>query len=386
MYHALCGLLFLLLLINHSFAAAEPIRIGISLGLTGSYARTSAKQKNAYMMFQEDINTKGGVLGRPIEFVLLDNGSDSQQAASQYEKLIVEEKVDFVIGPYSSKLTLAIAPVVERHGHPTLAAGGAADAIWEQGYTSIFGMWTPASRYVLGFLKLLTYHEINDIVIITADSAFGKAMAEGTRKWAKVLRLDVKGYFEFRDGTKDLTEVARMARDARPSVVICTGHYYVGAALKKAFGEIGWHPPVFYATVSPTFQDYHEEFGKEAELDLSTAIWEPHPKLRYPGSFEFASRYQEKYKETPPYQAATAYAAGSLLVKAITEAGRVDRSKVKEVLRKLNTTTLIGRYAVDKTGLQVKRFPLIVQWQNGAKEIVWPLELQTAPAKFRQAP
>lgn len=368
---------------THSLAA-PPIRIGISLGLSGEYALTSNKQKNAYALFEETINASGGVLGRPLKFLIRDNQSKSSLAVAQYEELITKDKVDFVIGPYTSGLTMAIAPVVEKYGYPTLAAGAAADRIWQQGFKNIFGMWTPASRYSLGFLKLLAYHQLDDIVIVSADEPFGMEIALGAQKWAKVLRLHVLDFITFKEGRTNLDDIARQVAAIKPQILLCTGHYFVGASMKKAFLNIGWHPRVFFATVSPTFQKYYDNFQQEAELDLSTSIWEPLPKLKYPGSREFARRYALRYRSPATYHSATAYAAAEVLVKAIVQADSTDRNKVRHKLQTMNTTSIIGRYAVDNTGIQIKRFPLVVQWQKGQKEIVWPLELQTSPAKFRE--
>ena len=363
---------------------SEPIRFGVSLGVTGSYKLTSSKQRDAYLLFEEEVNEKGGILGRPVKFVILDNESKVERAVEQYETLIVKDKVDFVIGPYTSTLTLAISKVVEKYGYPTLAAGAASDKIWQQGYENIFGMWTPASRYSLGFLKMITYNKLDNLVIVTPDDPFGYSIAEGAKKWANALRLNVLDFITFKYGTKDLSDIAKRVRSSQPEVVICTGHYYVGEAMRKAFDHIDWEPRVFFATVSPTYQKYYDDFGEKVELDFSSSIWEPHPKLNYPGSFEFAKRYKERYGNPPTYHAASAYAAGEVMKKAIETAGSLDRDKVREVLQNLNTLTLLGRYAVDKTGVQIKRFPLVVQWQQGKKEIVWPKELQTAPYKFKE--
>ncbi len=376
-------LLGALLMFNSIGYAAEIIKIGVSLGLTGGYALTSNKQKKAYELFEDDINSGGGVLGRSVKFIILDNKSHKETAIAQYRQLIIDNKVDFVIGPYTSGLTLAIAPVVEDLGYPTLAAGAAADVIWQKGYTNIFGMWTPASRYVLGFLKLMTFHKRNRIVIVTGDGAFAKGLAIGARKWAKALRLEVLDFISFPEGTDDFIKIAERVRASNPNILICTGHYYIGASMKRALLKIGWQPQVFYATVSPTFQKYFEDFGELSEFDFSTAIWEPHPKLKYPGSYEFAQRYTKRFGEPPTYHAASAYAAGEVLKKAIEEAGTLNRDVIKKTLQNLNTMSIIGRYAVDRTGIQIKRFPLIVQWQKGKKEIVWPLELQTQKVKFK---
>lgn len=366
-----------------SVFAAQPVRIGVSLGLTGKYDLTSEKQKNAYLLFEEVVNKKGGILGRPVEFLIRDNSSRVERAVAQYELLLIKDKVDFIIGPYTSKLTLAVSAVAERYQSPMLAAGAAADIIWKKGYKNVFGMWTPASRYVLGFLKLLLYNHFDDIAIVTGTGEFAEGLSEGALKWARALRLNVLDSFSVGDeGNYD--EIAEQLKELKPRIVICTGHYEVGTSLKKSMEKFAFHPEVYYATVGPTFQQYYDTFGAVAEGDFSTAIWEPHPRLQFPGSQDFARMYEAKFGLPPTYHAASAFAAAEVLKKAVEQVGSLDKAKVRNALQTMNTMSVIGRYAVDRTGIQIKRFPLIVQWQKGKKEIVWPLELQTAPAEFQE--
>lgn len=375
-------ILFCFILSSTSFGE-EPIKIGVSLGITGNYKLTSTHQRDAYKLFEKDVNARGGILGRPVKFKILDNHSRPDWAIEQYENLIVQDKVNFVIGPYTSGLTLAIAPVVEKHGYPTLAAGAAADKIWQQGYKNIFGMWTPASKYSLGFLKLLVHNGIDNIVIVTSDEPFGSSIGDGAKKWAQVLRLNVLDFIRFKDSAADFQQIAQRVKQSSPDVLICTGHYYVGASMRRELKKINWQPRLFFATVSPTFQKYYDDFGNDINLDFSCAIWEPHPKLNYPGSYAFAKKYLEHYGKPPTYHAASAYAAGEALEKAITFAKSTNRDQVRLAMQNMSIMTILGRYTVDNTGIQIKRFPLVVQWQNAKKEIVWPLELMTAPLKLR---
>ncbi len=120
-------------------------------------------------------------------------------------------------------------------------------------------------------------------------------------------------------------------------------------------------------------------------MDFATAIWEPHPKLQYPGFFNFVLRYQKKFGKPPTYHAASAYAPGEVLVQAIEQTKSLNRDTIRRKLQNINTTSIIGRYAVKNTGIQIKHFPLIIQCQQGKTEIVWPLELQTPQASFKES-
>ena len=118
--------------------------------------------------------------------------------------------------------------------------------------------------------------------------------------------------------------------------------------------------------------------GEAGEHVFSTSIWEPADSLAFPGARDFAKRFQERFGVAPSYHAATAYAAGQIFEAAIATAGSFDRVLVRKALTELDTSSVLGRFAVDQTGMQIKRFEMIVQWQRGRKEIVWPEDLRTA--------
>jgi len=109
------------------------------------------------------------------------------------------------------------------------------------------------------------------------------------------------------------------------------------------------------------------------------SIWEPTDSIVYPRSREFAAAFRARYGLEPSYHAAAAYSVGEILESAIVSANSVERGAVRAALANLDTYTVLGRYAVDRTGIQVKRFGFLVQWQAGRKQIVWPNELRTAP-------
>lgn len=354
------------------------ITIGVSLSLTGKYARMGDMQLKAYRLWEHATNQDGGILGKSVRILVADDQSEKVKAEKIYKDYIQHHKVDFVFGPYSSALTEIVAPIVEKHKYPMLVSGAASDHIWENGYQYIFGMWTPASRYVIGFLELLVSYNIDDIAIITADDSFSFGIAKGTKLWADRLGLNVIYIEKFKKGTRNLEYYVNIARQKGVRVLITTGHFNEALDTKKAFKAIGWEPELFFATVGPIFHEYYDQLQCDAERVFSISIWEPHPQLNYPGAQAFTRDFIEKYHINPTYHAATAFAAGEILVQAIEKIGSIDREKVREILSAMSTYSIIGRYGVDRTGLQIKRFPLCIQWQNGRKEIVWPEALSTA--------
>ena len=351
-------------------APSGKIRIGLTLGLTGKYTEMSRMQKMGYTLWARQVNGRGGLLGREVELIIKDDGSEGERAAALYEEMIAREKVDLVFGPYSSGITMAVLPVTARHDYPMLVGGASSDRIWEQGYDSVFGVYTPAGRYTVGFLEMLATHHIDGIAVISADDAFSLSIAAGTRKWADRYGLNTVFSGSLAKGSGDLGKIIARGRQSGAKVLIICGHFNEAVEARKALDRLGWVPTAFYASVGPVLRSYRQLLGEKSD--------EPQPDLSFPGSREFLSAFREAFGLTPSYHAATAFASGIILEDAVRNAGSVDRRRLKDALGKMDTMSLIGRYGVDRTGMQIRQFPVIVQWQDGEKAIVWPGELQTA--------
>lgn len=321
-------------------------------------------------------------MGRPVEMVIMDDQSKPARAASFYRQLITKDRVDLVIGPYSSGITLAVAPIVEKAGYPMLTAGAASDKIWQQGYKNIFGIYAPASRYTLGMLNLAVIHDLTTVAIVYADDAFSISAAEGTRKWGSRLGLKIVMFEKFKKGRRDLTYLAEKAKLSKSVLVMAVGHFNESVDMRRALKKVSWYPKAYFATVGPVLPKYKKMLGPDSELTLVNTQWEP--RVKFPGSRTFLASFRALHGiDEPAYQAAIAYAAGQILEKAVDKAKSLERSKIRQALSKLETYTILGRYKVDSTGIQIKHFPLTMQWQKGKKEIVWPEEMQTANPVFK---
>ncbi len=373
---SLCLAALLSLVATGAGYAAEPVRIGLSLGLTGKYAPLALMQQQGYSLWQSEINERGGLLGRPVEFIFVDDESDPAKALDLYTRLIKTDRVDLVFGPYSSGITAAVAPVVDKAAFPMLVGGAAADKIWQQGYTNVFGVFTPASRYTVGMLNLALLNDLTTIAITFASDEFSVTAAEGARKWASKLGLDVVMFQKFEKGERDLSALAEKAKLAGPALLMVAGHFDESVDMRRALKKIGWQPKAYFATIGPVLAKYRETLGADADLTFASSLWEP--ELNFPQSRQFAAKFRALHGVTPTYHAAEGYATGQILEAATKLAQSLEPGKLRRAFHDLETYTILGRYRVDRTGVQVKHFALIIQWQNGKKEIVWPEELATA--------
>lgn len=360
--------------------AAPPLRIGLTLGLTGKYSEMSEMQRKGFELWQSEVNSRGGLLGREIRLILYDDQSDPERARMLYETLIKKDHVDLIFAPYSSEITEAVAPIIERHGYPMVVSGAASDRIWQRGYRYIFGLLSPARRYTQGFLELLVMKGINDLAIITSEDPFSLEVAEGTRRWAERLGLSIRHLETFKKGLKELTPIAKKARASGARVMILCGHLEDSVDMKNALKRIGWNP-IYFATVGPATDRYLELLGDDSELTFSTSQWEHNVNFKH--CKDFYDSFLKTYGIRPTYHAATAYAAGQVIEEAVRRSGTIERERLRKTLSSMETVTIIGRYKVDKTGLEIRHQLLVIQWQRGRKEIVWPESIRTADPIFR---
>lgn len=361
---------------------AQTIRIGVSLGLTGKYKQEAEMQRKAFRLWESDVNHSGGILNQQVKLTIYDDQSNAVKAKSLYRRMIEREKMDLLFLPYSSALTMAVLPITENHGYPMLTSGAAADRIWQQNYRYVFGVFPKASRYTLGFMEMLLANDLNDIAIISADDPFSLSVAAGAGTWAQRLALNIVLRRTFKKGAQDLDQIADELKRTGPHAVLLCGHFEESVDLRQALNNVNWYPEAYYASVGPAFKKYRERLGEDAEKSFTSTNWHYYDKLPFPGAKTFFESFTKKYAIEPAYQAATAYASGMILKTAIEKTGTLDKKQIRNTLAALDTFTIIGRYGVDRTGMQIKHFQVILQWINNRKEIVWPKELMTVTPLF----
>lgn len=369
--------LMALLFVASPFAfSADVLQLGGTVSLTGKYAELGIMNEKAYRLWERDVNRKGGLLGRQVKLTILDDKSDPELAKELYQGLIVKDKVDLVLGPYSSEITDAVSNVTEQYRYPLLASGAAAEAIWDRGQKYVFGVYVTSSKYTIRFLELLVKSDINKIALISADDVFSKSVEKGTKDWAKRYQLEIVFSETVKKGLPEIVKSVTAARASGAQVLIVAGHFADSVNGRLALKKIGWTPKAYYATVGPAVQKYSDTLKNDANLTFASSQWEP--TLPFPGAKDFTDAFNAAYQIAPSYHAASAYAAGQILEAAVGKAKSVDRQKLRDALSTLDTMTIMGRYGVDRDGRQVRHFTTTVQWQNGKKEIVAPPELQTA--------
>jgi len=356
--------------------AAEEIVVGASVAQTGKYSRTGQEQLNGIEMWVEDVNARGGLLGKPVRLVHYDDESQPATGAKLYEKLITDDKVDLLIGPYSSGVTLSASTITQKYGVPMVSAGASASRIWLRGYENIFGLYTPAETYMDQILEFAKSKGLTNVALIYSDTTFPRGVATGVKE--KVAALQMKLVFEEEYG-KSSTDFAAMIlkmRRKKPDIIIGGSYLPDSTAFVRQARENRLDAKIFAFAVGPALPDFGKNLGADAEGVMGNSQWEPN--LPIFGIAEFVKAYKEKHGDLPGYHAAGGYGAGQVVEAAVKKAGSVKPDKVREALFELEITTIFGRYKVDETGKQIGKPAYTIQWINGKRELVLPKEEPTA--------
>ena len=361
-------------------AAQGPIRIGASLSLTGTYAKLGKNQHEGYQLCIKDLNAKGGVLGRKAELVVYDDQSLPATAVRLYEKLITEDKVDAVMGPYSSPVTEAAANVTEKYKKVMVAPLAATTSIFKKGRKYIFMVISPAEVYLEGLVDMAAKRGLKTVAVVNEDTLFSKAAASGAVELAKKKGMQVVYTEAYPKGNTDFSALLTKVKAANPDVVAAATYFDDAVALTRQMKELNVNPKMYGVTVGGDLPEFYDTLKQNAEYIYGATQWEP--TLPYPGNQEFFETYKKDFGHEPSYHSAAGYAGCVVYAEAVKRASSLDADKVREQLLKLETKTMFGEYKVDADGFQVAHKMVTFQWQGEKKVTVWPDDLAQAKPRF----
>ena len=363
-----------------SAQAADPVRIGVALSQTGNLADSAAPYFKGLDLWREQANARGGLAGRPIEFVVYDDRSDPATAARLYEKLITDDKVDLVISSLGSATAATGSAVAEKHKMVMINGGGAAEAIQQRGFKYVFQTAARISSYADGVLPMIDKYKIKSIALVSRDYAAARDISKAIKEQIKGKDVKIVMDEYFPAGTADFSSQIAKGQQLQPDLWI--GLLYPSEAIEtvRQFHSMNYMPKFFIAN-GVSQDDFIKSAGKDAEYALGMSLFEP--SLPSEGNKEFVKTYRDKYNSDPGYYSAFGFVAGTVLEAAVKKAGSVDNEKVREALTTLKIGSVMGKHEVDPTTyMQVGVKGLVVQVQNGKREVVWPEEYKTAEPKL----
>ena len=367
--------------------SGEPIRIGISLPLTGDFSEPGTGIQEGYDLWAADVNAAGGILGRPVELIYRDDASDPNKAVSDYEQLISVENVDFVFGPFSSRLVIPASTVAEEEQMLFLEPAGAASEVFERGLEFTF-YTAPAIaddhyNYLAEYLLALPEDERpTTVAVASLDDPFAQGTAYGLRDKLEAGGMEIVADEVYPPGTTDYSTIAAGIADADAEIFIGGTQFEDTVGLVRAFEELGYEPDYMAFTTGPTLPEFEEAVGDARNGILSPVGWSA--EATYESNPEFVAAFQAMYDADPHEDAANGYTAGQILSQSIEAVGCADNSdecqiSLRDHVRESEFVTVVGPLSFDDAG-RPESAHMIQQWIGGEVEIVLPAgsDVQTA--------
>jgi branched-chain amino acid transport system substrate-binding protein len=341
--------------------AADPIRIGFSMPLTGGFAVSGKQALVAMKLWEADINEKGGLLGRPVQLLYYDDQSNPANVPGIYTKLLDIDKVELVVSPYGTVLTAPAMPVVIAHNMviTSLVSLNINERFHYPRYFSVTALGPhPTLAFSKGLITLLTQQSPapKTIAIAAADQEFSKNNAEGARTNAEQAGLKIVYDKTYPPSTTDFAPVIRAAQAADPDIFYAASYPPDSVGLLRAAREIGFTPKVFGgAMVGLQVTTIQMQLGALLNGVVSFAAWEPVQTMAFPGVFEMLKKYQAQAKGegVDPlgyFLAPAAYSYIQLLGQAVEQAGTLDQAKLADYIHAHKFTTVFGDFEFGPDG------------------------------------
>jgi branched-chain amino acid transport system substrate-binding protein len=380
--------------------AAEPLKIGFSMSLTGGLAGGGKSALLALQIWKDETNAKGGLLGRQVELVYYDDQSNGANVPAIYTKLLEVDKVDLVISAYATNQIAPAMPVVMQHGKIFMALFGTGVndnfkydryfQILPNGKETRFG---PSE----GFLEvaMTMSPKPQTIALAAADAEYAQVVIAGARELVKKLGLKVVYDGKYPPSTTDYTPIVRAIKAANPDVVYVASYPPDSVGMVRAANEVGLAPKMFGGgMIGLAFTPIKQQLGPLLNGIVAYDVYVPEPTMKFPGVEEFLKVYQEKAAAQgvdplgyylPPF----AYSEMQILGEAITKVGSLDEGKIAAYIHKETFHTIVGDVKFADNGEWEKPRLIFVQYQGvagndiaqfrkaGTQVILYPPELKS---------
>jgi branched-chain amino acid transport system substrate-binding protein len=390
-FAVLVGLSFLWPGLSEAQPAGKPIRIGQTLSLTGPLGQTGLTHKIVSEIFVDQINKHGGLLGRPVEYVLLDDQSKADVARTLYERLITSDKVDLILGPYGTGAILASMGVAQRYHKIFIqnTLGIPDQATYEWHFAATVSGSEPQRTLPAKLFEAYrsTAHPPKTMAIVTSKFPSAQYMAQGTREAAKENGVEVVLYLEYDFGTRDYGAIAARVKDANPDLLWVGALGVEGNQLLEALQKLDYKPPRHFY-LYPSSGPMAVLPAADGALSL-TNFEDGLPYTAKPENAEFARLFAERAEKAGlPYphvdsQAGNEYSGWQILVAAVNATQSLDDKKLAEWLDKNEVDTVVGkRDFAGKWHTSRNDHQELRQVQDGRWVVVWPPDRATPGVKL----
>lgn len=384
---------FGILMASTGMAAAadcEVLTLGSAISLTGKYATNGAHAKNGYEFAIKKIKENGGikVADKCYNFnvIYYDDESKGDRGATLAERLINQDKVQFMLGPYSSGLTKAIAPVTEKYQIPMVEAEGASRSLFNKGYKYLFAVLSTSEQYLASAVTLAAEKAKESgkdassvkVAIAVENDPFSLDIRAGVLEDAKKLGMKVIIDEKLPRDLSDMSAILTKVKLLKPDLLVVSGHSKGAATAVRQIGEQKIKTPMVALTHCEA-ADVTGNFGDAANDILCSTQWAESLTYEDPifGSAsnyeaEFKGAYPEYAEKKVPYQTAQASAAVYVFKDAFERAGTLEKNAVRDAIAKTDLKTFYGDIRFSEAGNNIAKPMVLRQIQNGAYNVVAP--------------
>jgi branched-chain amino acid transport system substrate-binding protein len=356
------------------------IKIGVITSLTGSQAAFGEAHKNGYMVALDEINAKGGVLGKRVELDFYDDQSKPDQAVQGVSKLVDQDHVIALLGAYSSESTRAILNPVNTHRIPLVIPTATADNVMDSKSPWVFRICAGARDYASATIDFLKHNgDPKTLAIVYEKTNFGQANMQAMKEAAQHAGINVVAAEEYEARAPDYKAVLRRVKNKNPDVIYFCSYLLDATTLMRQAQEVDLNPR-YYTSAGTGFAA--AEFptskgaGKNAEYTFSVSQWLP--EAPWPGSKEFDAAYFKRTNTHPQYHAIEAYQSLLTAAQAISNAKSPDPARVLDALKSIDLKmSAFGPVKFDAGG-QNRHVVLITQVQGGKYAVVFPPTMAAA--------
>jgi len=374
--------------------AADTITIGAAVSLTGKYSTNGKNTQNGYELATKLINDNGGIkVGDKtykIQVKYYDDESTPARGVELAERLIQQDGVKFVLGPYSSGMTKAIAPVIEKYKVPMVEANGAARSLFTKGYKYLFAVLNTSDKYLASAVALAAENAGNlgkkadqiKVAIAVQNDPFSQDIRSGVIEDAKKAGMQIVIDDELPKDLNDMSATLTKVKALKPDMLVVSGHAKGAATAVQQISEMKVYVPILAMTHCDSAKIV-KKFPKAAEYALCAAQWDAaltYKDKLFGDSANFVKMFKAAYNYDPPYQAAESAAAVEVYADAFTRAGSLDPAKVRDALAATDMTTFYGPVKFDSTGKNTAKSMVLTQVQGGKYVLVAPSKWAAAKA------
>lgn len=368
-------------------AQDKVVRLGAALALTGPLATEGKKQQRAYELWRETVNAQGGIrVGAEryrAEIVYYDYESKTPTATKLVERLIAEDRIRLILGPFGSGATGAVSAITERSGAVLVAPLASSEALYEREYKFLFGVLFPNAYLFRDFFELLDAQKPRPrtIAIVHRNEFFPAAIATDAKALAPKHGLEEVYFEKFPGGSKDMSSWLTVVKAKSPDVLIVTGNPDDLILVTKQAKELAVTPRMLFMMPGPAFIEYVDALRDDANY-VSTASWWvenlPYKGPVFGSGEDFGKLWRARFKEEADYNAAASANAALLFQLAIEKAGSTDPARVREALASIDTATFFGPIKFNEKGQNIGGKVVLVQIQKQKRMILSPKDIANA--------